>query len=105
MNDLATRVQGFAEHTYGTWNRQNAWTAPMFIQDAEGVLMYYTKGKPYIDFSSQLMCSNLGHKNKAIIEAIVKQAEEKFGICPEETISFELRHATTGDLESSLSKT
>ncbi len=76
MNDLASRVQGFADHTYGTWNRQNAWTAPMVIQDAEGIYMYDAKGKPYIDFSSQLMCSNLGHKNKAIIEAIVKQAEK-----------------------------
>jgi taurine--2-oxoglutarate transaminase len=48
----------------------------MLVTDAEGIYFYNADGKPFIDFSSQLMCSNLGHKNKAIIEAIVKQAEK-----------------------------
>jgi len=52
------------------------------ITDAEGIYFYDDTGKPYIDFSSQLMCSNLGHKNKAVIEAIVKQAEKMPYIAP-----------------------
>jgi taurine--2-oxoglutarate transaminase len=44
--------------------------------------MYGENDKRYIDFSSQLMCSNLGHKNKVIIEAIVKQAEKLPYIAP-----------------------
>ena len=35
--------------------------------------MYDSNDKLYIDFSSQLMCTNLGHKNQAIIEAIAAQ--------------------------------
>ncbi len=76
MANMDDRIKEMAKHTFGTWNRQKAWTAPMLVADAEGIYFYNKEGKPFIDFSSQLMCSNLGHKNKAIIEAIVKQAEK-----------------------------
>jgi taurine--2-oxoglutarate transaminase len=75
MNDLTNEVMAYAQHTYGTWSRQKAWSKPLLIKDAEGVYMYDQQGKRYLDFSSQLMCSNLGHKNRAVIEAIVRQAE------------------------------
>ena len=76
------KVRELAKHTFGTWNRQKAWTAPLLIQDAKGVYFYDASGKGYIDFSSQLMCSNLGHKNPAIIEAIAKQAEKLAYVAP-----------------------
>ena len=82
MNNMESRIKEMAAHTFGTWSRQNAWIAPTLITDAEGVYFYDAKGKSYLDFSSQLMCSNLGHKNKAIIEAIVKQAEKLPYIAP-----------------------
>jgi taurine--2-oxoglutarate transaminase len=82
MKDTQDKIKAFTDHTYGTWTRQNAWRTPLFIKDAEGIYMYDEKGRPYIDFSSQLMCSNLGHKNKAVIEAIVKQAEKMPYIAP-----------------------
>jgi taurine--2-oxoglutarate transaminase len=82
MTTFEDRVKKMAEHTFGTWNRQKAWQAPKLITDAEGIYFYDSEGKPYIDFSSQLMCSNLGHKNKAIIEGIVKQAEKLAYIAP-----------------------
>lgn len=82
MSETEKNIKEFAAHSFGTWNRQKAWTTPLLIKDAEGVYMYDDKGKKYIDFSSQLMCSNLGHKNKAIIEAIVKQAEKLPYIAP-----------------------
>lgn len=75
MADLAARLKVMTEHTYGTWKAQKGWKTPLFIKDAEGVYIYDANDKKYLDFSSQLMCVNLGHKNKAIIEAIVKQAE------------------------------
>ena len=75
MSNAADKVKEYAGHTYGTWNRQGAWTAPMLVTDAEGIYFTNSDGKRFIDFSSQLMCSNLGHKNQAVIEAIVKQAE------------------------------
>ena len=82
MPTVEDRIKQMAEHTFGTWNRQKAWQAPMLITDAEGIYIYDQKGKPIIDFSSQLMCSNLGHKNKPIIEAIVKQAEKLAYVAP-----------------------
>jgi len=68
-------IQDLVQHTFGTWRRQELWKSPLLVKDAEGVYFYDSEGRRYIDFSSQLMCSNLGHKNPAIIEAIVKQAE------------------------------
>ena len=82
MTDMQDRVKEMAQHTFGTWNWQKAWTSPLLITDAEGVYFYDASGKSYLDFSSQLMCSNLGHKNKAISEAIAKQAEKLPYIAP-----------------------
>ena len=82
MSQTIAKIKELADHTYGTWNRQKAWKAPLLITDAEGIYFYDDKGKSYIDFSSQLMCSNLGHKNPAVIEAIKKQAEKLPYIAP-----------------------
>jgi len=82
MTDLQNKIKEMAEHTFGTWNWQKAWKSPMLVTDAEGIYFYDASGKPYIDFSSQLMCSNLGHKNKAIIEAVVKQAQKLPYVAP-----------------------
>lgn len=58
---------------YGTWRHQKSWT-PLHIVDAEGCYFTDAAGKRYLDFSSQLMCVNLGHKNPAVIKAIQDQA-------------------------------
>ena len=60
---------------YGTWRFQKGWM-PMHIADADGCYITDGNGKKYLDFSSQLMCSNLGHKNQAVIAAIAQQAQE-----------------------------
>jgi len=75
-------IRKITEHTYGTWKAQKGWKTPTYIKDAEGVYLYDSNDKRYLDFSSQLMCVNLGHKNKVIIEAIVKQAERMPYIAP-----------------------
>ena len=82
MSEIESRVKDMAAHTFGTWNWQKNWQQPMLVKDAEGVYFYDSNGKRYLDFSSQLMCSNLGHKNKAIIKAIQKQAEKLPYIAP-----------------------
>src|SRR5208337_4165061 len=60
---------------YGTWRAQKTWK-PLHIVDAEDCYIIDGAGKRYLDFSSQLMCMNLGHKNKRVIESIVEQARE-----------------------------
>ncbi len=82
MGEIENRIKAMAEHTYGTWNRQKNWQSPLLITDAEGIYFYDNTGKRYIDFSSQLMCSNLGHKNKVVIDAIVKQAAKLPYVAP-----------------------
>jgi taurine--2-oxoglutarate transaminase len=75
------RVMSIAQHTYGSWRAQKG-RKPVYIKDAEGVYLYDTNDKRYLDFSSQLMCSNLGHKNQPIIDAIVKQAQKLPYVAP-----------------------
>jgi taurine--2-oxoglutarate transaminase len=66
---------------YGTWRFQKSWN-PMVVVDAEGSHFIDAAGRRYLDFSSQLMCVNLGHKNAAVIEAIEQQARTLPYIAP-----------------------
>src|SRR5580698_4198093 len=66
---------------YGTWRYQKNWM-PLHIVDAKGCHFIDGAGKRYLDFSSQLMCVNLGHKNPAVVEAIVEQARTLPYIAP-----------------------
>ncbi len=70
------------EHTYGTWQPQASWKTPLHIARAEGVFFFDQSGKRYLDFSSQLMCSNLGHGNAAIIDAVCRQAKSLPYVAP-----------------------
>ncbi len=74
-------VEITSKHTYGTWRYQKGWK-PLHIVDAEGCFFTDSSGKKYLDFSAQLMCVNLGHKNKAVIKAIADQAEKLSYIAP-----------------------
>ena len=62
-----------ARYTYGTWRAQRGWK-PIHITKAEGCYFWDASGKRYLDFASQLICSNLGHQNQAVIDAICAQA-------------------------------
>src|ERR1700723_2883334 len=66
---------------YGIWRFQKTWK-PLHIADAEGCWFTDGAGKRYLDFSSQLMCVNLGHKNPRVIESIAEQARELAYIAP-----------------------
>src|SRR5271170_4046331 len=74
-------VDATRQLNFGTWRRQKNWT-PLHIVDAEGCDFIDSSGKRYLDFSSQLMCVNLGHKNPAVIEAIIEQARTLPYIAP-----------------------
>lgn len=64
-----------ARYTYGTWRFQKGWK-PLHVADAEGCYFIDGAGKRYLDFSAQLMCVTLGHKNQAVIKAIEEQAQK-----------------------------
>ncbi len=70
-----------ARLTYGTWRFQKGWK-PLHIVDADGCYFTDASGKKYLDFSAQLMCVTLGHKNLAVIAAIEQQARKLPYISP-----------------------
>lgn len=51
--------------------------SPMMIavEKAEGVFFYTPEGKPYYDLVSGVSVSNVGHANRAVVEAVKQQAE------------------------------
>ncbi len=61
------------QHNYGTWRKQKGWN-PNHLVSADGCYFTDGNGKKFLDFSSQLMCMNLGHNNAAVIESIAEQA-------------------------------
>jgi taurine--2-oxoglutarate transaminase len=74
-------VQITRETNYGTWRFQKGWN-PLHIVDSDGCFIIDANGKRYLDFSAQLMCMNLGHKNQAVIDSIAKQAQDLAYILP-----------------------
>src|SRR5688572_27784390 len=70
-----------AKHTYGTWRPQRGFR-PLHVVKAQDACFWDAAGKRYVDASGQLMCSNLGHQNAAVIDAICKQAKELAFIAP-----------------------
>jgi taurine--2-oxoglutarate transaminase len=70
-----------SKYTYGTWRPQKGWK-PLHITKAEGSVFYDNNGKKYLDLSAQLMCTNLGHQNQAVVESICKQAKELCFVAP-----------------------
>jgi len=62
-------------HNFWTWSAQ-AHVDPIPVERAEGVYFWDVDGKRYLDFNSMTMCSNIGHGNRRVIEAIQNQAAE-----------------------------
>lgn len=61
------------KHNFWTWSAQ-ARVRPIPVARAEGVYFWDTQGKRYLDFNSMVMCSNIGHGEPRVIEAIAEQA-------------------------------
>ncbi|MCI4350052.1 MAG: aspartate aminotransferase family protein [Thermoplasmata archaeon] len=57
---------------YVTWRRQAGWN-PLEIVRGDGSTFYDARGRAYLDFASQMVASNLGHSNTAVIEAAARQ--------------------------------
>jgi taurine--2-oxoglutarate transaminase len=70
-----TMVALTKKHSFFSWSAQDAVT-PMTMTKAKGVYFWDATGKKYFDLNSQLMCSNIGHQDQRVIDAIKAQAEE-----------------------------
>ena len=56
-----------------SWSKAGSPAVP--VERAEGIFFYDYDGNKYADMSSLLVCSNLGHQNREIVEAIKEQAD------------------------------
>ena len=63
------------QYSLQSWSKQGNLN-PIPVARGEGIYFWDTDGKRYTDMSSQLVNSNLGHGNKAIVEAIKAQADK-----------------------------
>jgi taurine--2-oxoglutarate transaminase len=63
------------QHSFWSWSAQGA-VDPIPVVRAEGVYFWDADGKRYLDFNSMLMCSNIGHGDQRVAEAIAAQARE-----------------------------
>jgi taurine---2-oxoglutarate transaminase len=73
--------QGALKHTLFSWSKQGGLNPPV-IDRAEGIYLWDTNGKRYIDFSSQLINVNIGHGNKKVNEAIMAQLNKVAYVVP-----------------------
>ena len=62
-------------HVFHSWSAQ-ATLHPLPISRAEGMHMWDYDGNRYLDFSSQLVNANAGHRHPRIVEAIRRQLDE-----------------------------
>jgi taurine--2-oxoglutarate transaminase len=66
-------VQMNREYTFFSWSVQGQ-INPIPVEKAEGIYFWDMDGKRYIDFSSQLMNTNIGHQHPKVVKAIQDQA-------------------------------
>jgi taurine--2-oxoglutarate transaminase len=69
------------ETTLYEWIAQKA-MKPLVIERAEGIDMWDANGKRYMDFNSQLMCTNIGHGDARVNDAIKAQLDQVAYVAP-----------------------
>ena len=74
MDPEAAR-QRVRESNYAGWRLQGSWD-PLWIERAEGATFWDRRGRAFLDFASQLVVTNLGYGNAAVVQAIQRQAAE-----------------------------
>ncbi len=105
--DPAQVTKDTREHVFVSWAAQ-AQVAPLVVTGAEGVYFDTADGRRILDFSSQLINSNLGHQHPKVVRAIVEQAQKLCYIGPpftEEaraTLARLIAEVTPGDLTKTL---
>jgi taurine--2-oxoglutarate transaminase len=106
MTKLTTKeiVDMNREYTFFSWSVQGQ-VNPIPVDKAEGVYFWDTDGKRYLDFSSQLMNTNIGHQNAKVVKAIQDQAAKLCFVHPGNAtdvrglLGKKLAEVTPGDLK------
>ncbi|HIU26322.1 MAG TPA: aminotransferase class III-fold pyridoxal phosphate-dependent enzyme [Candidatus Copromorpha excrementigallinarum] len=72
---MSTIKEKSLKYNLHSWSAQGSLN-PKVITKAEGIYFWDEDGNKYYDMSAQLVNSNLGHGNKALIQAIKDQADK-----------------------------
>ncbi len=72
------------EHTFFSWSIQSQ-VNPILVTKADGVYFWDADGKRYLDFSSQLMNTNIGSQHPTVVKAIQDQAAKLCFVHPGNT--------------------
>jgi len=92
-------------HTIFEWSVQTK-VDPIPVARAEGVYFWTPEGKRYLDFNSQLMCSNIGHSHPKVVKAIQQQAAALayanpfMATEPRARLGVKLAEITPGDIDT-----
>jgi taurine--2-oxoglutarate transaminase len=92
-------------HTIYEWSVQTK-VDPIPVARAEGVYFWTPEGKRYLDFNSQLMCSNIGHTHPKVVKAIQEQvavlpyANPFMATEPRARLGAKLAQITPGDIDT-----
>ncbi len=70
------------KHVFHSWSAQ-AELDPMVITSAQGCHVWDDHGRSYLDFTSQLVFTNVGHQHPGIVEGIKAQADLLCTIAPQ----------------------
>lgn len=98
------------EYVFGTWSYQKE-VEPTQIVKADGATFTTADGAEYIDFSSQLMCSNLGHSADRVADAVAEQIRNAAYVSPGYTtenrakLGEKLAEVTPGELSKTFFST
>ena len=73
-----------ADHAYvfHSWSAQGQ-IAPLPVAGSSGSRFWDYEGKTYLDFSSQLVFTNIGHQHPKVVKAIQDQAATLTALAPQ----------------------
>ena len=69
------------DHVFHSWSAQGSLN-PLTIVGGKGCEVYDDAGRVLLDFSSQMINTNIGHQHPAVIEGIIAQAQTLTTVAP-----------------------
>lgn len=74
-------AQNDIDYVFHSWSVQNQ-LKPLAFKTGKGCQLWDFDGKAYLDFSCQLVNTNVGHQHPKVIAGIIEQAQELTTIAP-----------------------
>lgn len=79
---MSTTFELDRKHVFHSWSAQ-AEITPMVVTAARGSYLWDEEDRRYLDFSSQLVFTNVGHQHPRVVAAIKEQADRLCTIAPQ----------------------